>query len=152
MDVIQRAALLFDEVVVGIAVNTRKKPLLTVDERLLLLQKATAGIANVRAVAYPGMTISYAQQIGAQNLVRGLRNSSDFQVEFQMAIANRTLAPDLETVFFPSAPAHTYINSFLVREVAASGGNISPFVPASILEILQQILQRRLPSASLSME
>ncbi len=152
LDIIERASRLFDEVVVGIAVNSRKKPLLTAEERLMLLQKATADTSNVKAVAYQGMTLLYAHQIGAQNLVRGLRNANDFQLEFQMAITNRTLAPDLDTVWFPSVPAHTFINSSLVREIAASGGDISPFVPASIVEILQEILKKRLPFASLSME
>jgi pantetheine-phosphate adenylyltransferase len=143
-DMIRRASEMFDDVVVGIAVNTRKKPLLPVEDRLLLLEKVTAGLNNVKAVAYQGMTIEYARQIGAQSLLRGLRNPSDFQIEFQMAITNRTLSPDLETVFFPSAPAYTFINSCLVREVATSGGDITPFVPASVLEMLQDMLKRRI--------
>lgn len=142
LDIIQRASRLFLEVIVGIAVNTRKRPLLSVEQRQLLLETATRDLPNVKIVAYQGMTVEYAHTIGAQTLLRGLRNPSDFQIEFQMAITNRTLAPDLETVFFPSAPHYTFINSCLVREVAASGGEISPFIPASIKEILMDMLKK----------
>lgn len=146
MDIIERAARLFEEVVVGIAVNSRKKPLLTTEMRLQLIKEATAELANTTVVAYQGMTVDYAHKIGAQALLRGIRNPADFHIEIQMAITNTTLAPDLETVFFASAPTYTFINSCLVREVAASGGDISPFVPPKIVGTLKEILRQQLSS------
>lgn len=148
LDIIQRASQMFDDVVVGIAVNIRKQPLLSVEERLNLLQKSTAHLANVTSAAYQGMTIAFAHKIGATALLRGVRNPSDFQIEFQMAVTNYTLAPDLETIFFPSSPACIFINSCLVREVAASGGDITPFVPTTIIDTLQEMLKQKFPPKS----
>jgi pantetheine-phosphate adenylyltransferase len=142
LDIIKRASSIFDEVVVGIAVNPRKKPLLTVQQRLLLLQKATANLSNVSTTHYEGMTVAYARAIGATALLRGLRNPTDFQIEFQMAMTNRTLSPELETIFFVSAPAYAFINSCLVREVLSSGGDITPFVPESVLSTIYEMLKK----------
>ena len=97
---------------------------------------------------YEGMTVEFAHSIGANVLIRGLRNASDFQMEFQMAITNHTLSPELETVFLTSDPLYTFINSCLVREVAKSGGNIAPFVPESILKKLEGMLKERLKDIS----
>lgn len=146
MDIIERAVYLFDEVVVGVAVNIRKRPLLPTETRVKLLKEATSNLTNVSIVAYQGMTIEYAHKIGANVLLRGVRNPTDFHSEFQMAITNTTLAPDLETIFFASAPAYTFINSCLVREVAASGGDITPFVPKNVVDILKEILHHQLTS------
>ena len=143
MDIIQRVANIFQEVIVGIAVNTRKKALLTTEERLTLIQEATKDYSNVRPVAYRGMTIAYASEIGAHALIRGLRDPGDFHIEFQMAITNKTLASNLETIFFASRPEYTFINSSLVREVAASGGDITPFVPKNIVEVCKRMLDAK---------
>ena len=133
LDIITRAGKIFDSVIIGIAVNTRKKPLLTAEQRLELINEATSDLPNIIATHYEGMTVDYANVIGANSLLRGLRNPSDFHLEFQMAITNRTLAPELETIFFTSTPAYAFINSCLVREIAKSGGDISPFLPKSIV-------------------
>ena len=141
LDIIKRAAMIFEEIVVGIAVNTRKKPLFTVEQRVKLLEQATVDLPTVSATCYKGMTVDYSRLIGATTLIRGMRNTSDFQLEFQMALTNRALAPDLETVFFTSSPPYTFINSFLVREVVKSGGDVSPFVPETIVATLTQMLK-----------
>ena len=141
LDIIKRATLIFEKVIVGIAVNTRKKPLFTAEQRVQLLEQATIDLAMVTATCYKGMTVDYARVIGATTLIRGMRNTTDFQLEFQMALTNRALAPDLETVFFTSSPPYTFINSFLVREVVKSGGDVSPFVPEEIVVTLAKMLE-----------
>lgn len=141
MDIIQRASRIFDEVIVGVGVNIHKRPLLTADQRVYLLQTATSHLSNITVVSYQGMTVNYAREIRAQALLRGIRNPTDFHSEFQMAVTNSTLVPELETIFFASAPAYTFINSFLVREIVAAGGDVTPFVPPQIVSVLKDILQ-----------
>ena len=127
-DLIERAARLFDKVIVAVAANPKKAPLFTLAERVALAQQALATLPNVEVCSFDTLLADYAHRRGAQVILRGLRAVSDFEFEFQMAGMNRQLAPDIETLFLTPAEKYTYISSSLVKEVAALGGDISGFV------------------------
>ena len=127
-DLIERAARLFDTVIVAVAANPKKVPLFTLEERVSLAQQALAKLPNVEVCGFDTLLADYAQRRGAKVILRGLRAVSDFEFEFQMAGMNRQLAPDIETLFLTPAEKYTYISSSLVKEVAALGGDISGFV------------------------
>jgi len=139
MDVIARAARLLDKLVVGVAVNSGKAPLFSLDERVELVQAEMASIANkngtvIEVRPFQGLLIDFAREQRASMIVRGLRVVADFDYEFQMAGMNYRMAPDIETVFLMASERHQFIASRLVKEVAALGGNISSFVPPLTLE------------------
>jgi pantetheine-phosphate adenylyltransferase len=127
-DLIERAARLFDHVIVAVAANPKKVPLFALEERVSLAQQALANLSNVEVCGFDTLLADYARNRGAQVILRGLRAVSDFEFEFQMAGMNRQLAPDIETLFLTPAEKYTYISSSLVKEVAALGGDISGFV------------------------
>ncbi len=127
-DLIERAARLFDRVIVAVAANPKKAPLFTLEERVSLAQKALVNLSNVEVCGFDTLLATYARDRGAQVILRGLRAVSDFEFEFQMAGMNRQLAPDIETLFLTPAEKYTYISSSLVKEVAALGGDINGFV------------------------
>ncbi len=127
-DLIERAARLFDRVIVAVAANPKKAPLFTLEERVSLAQKALINLSNVEVCGFDTLLATYARDRGAQVILRGLRAVSDFEFEFQMAGMNRQLAPDIETLFLTPAEKYTYISSSLVKEVAALGGDINGFV------------------------
>jgi pantetheine-phosphate adenylyltransferase len=133
LDVIGRAAGLFDRLVVGVLVNPRKTPLLGVDERLAVIEETLAELPGagerLQVTSFDGLTVEFARRIGARFIVRGLRAVSDFESELQMAHTNRKLAPDVDTLFLMTALEHAYLSSTLVREIAAFGGDISRMVP-----------------------
>ncbi len=131
-DLIERAARLFDRVIVAVAANPKKAPLFTLEERVSLAQKALANLSNVEVCGFDTLLASYARDRGAQVILRGLRAVSDFEFEFQMAGMNRQLAPDIETLFLTPAEKYTYISSSLVKEVAALGGDVSGFVHPAV--------------------
>jgi pantetheine-phosphate adenylyltransferase len=144
LDVIGRAARLLDKLVVGVAISTGKGPLLTLEERVELVQAEIAGIATqngmvIEVLPYDTLLVDFARKIGASMIVRGLRAVSDFDYEFQMAGMNYRMAPDIETVFLMASETHQFIASRLVKEVAMLGGDISSFVPPLTL---QRVLQR----------
>ena len=139
MDVIARAARLLDKLVVGVAVNSGKAPLFSLDERVELVQAEMASIANkngtvIEVRPFQGLLIDFAREQRASMIVRGLRVVADFDYEFQMAGMNYRMAPDIETVFLMASERHQFIASRLVKEVAALGGDISSFVPPLTLE------------------
>jgi len=136
LDVIQRAALLFDEVIVSVAHNDQKRPLFERDRRVALIEEICADITNVRVLAFDGLVVDLAETENAVALIRGLRAISDFEFEFQMALMNRHLAPDLETVFLTPKEEYSYISSRLVKEVARLGGDIKKFVPEVVAKAL----------------
>jgi pantetheine-phosphate adenylyltransferase len=136
LDVIERAADIFDRVVVGVGVNTSKQPFLTVEDRLTALQASTGQLANVEIAPFEGLLVEFARSLGARLVVRGLRATSDFDYEFQIAMANRRLAPEIETVFLMTKWEHSFLSSSVVREVARLGGDYSGFVHASVAEII----------------
>ena len=136
LDVIERAAKLFDEVIVAVAVNEQKSSLFTADERAELLAGAVAGWKNVRVSRFDGLLVAFASQQGANAVVRGLRAVSDFEFEFQMALMNRKLDEQIETIFLMPAEKYTYLSSRIVKEISRLGGNVDAFVPASVARAL----------------
>ncbi len=143
LDVIHRAAQMFDRVVVAIARDSEKLPLFTVRERLALVRKAVRGIRNVAVDDFEGLLVRYARRKGATVLVRGLRAVSDFEFEFQMALMNRKLDARIETIFLMPKDEYTFISSRLVKEIAALGGNVSDFVPRGVERAMLQKLSRK---------
>lgn len=140
LDVIERAADIFDQVVVGIGVNTSKQPFLEVVDRVAALQASTGQLANVKVGQFEGLLVEYARRLGARLVVRGLRATSDFDYEFQIAMANRRLAPEIETVFLMTKWEHSFLSSSVVREVARLGGDYSGFVHPAVAEIIAKKL------------
>jgi pantetheine-phosphate adenylyltransferase len=132
LDLIQRGAKIFDELVVAILRNSEKVPLFSVDERLEMLRDCTQGWKNVRVESFGGLLVDFARNSGAQAVLRGIRAVSDYEYELQMAWMNRKLDPSLETVFMMPAGAYSYLSSRLVREIASLGGALEDFVPASV--------------------
>jgi len=132
LDVIRRAAALFDKVIVGVSVNPRKAPVFSTEERIEMLREALEGLDNVRVEVVPGLVVDFARQVGARVLVRGLRAVSDFESELQMASTNRALAPEVETVFFTTSPDYHYLSASLVCDIARFGGDVSEFVPPHV--------------------
>ena len=128
LDLVRRAAGLFDGVVIGIAASPGKTPAFSLDERINMAREVTTDVSNVEVQALDGLTVSFAQQHGIQVILRGLRAVSDFEFEFQMATMNRHLGPAVETLFLTPAEQYTFISSSLVREIAALGGDVSKFV------------------------
>ena len=142
LDVIKRATQIFPQVIVAVANNTGKKPLFTLEERVELLKEATKGIKGVSVDSFDTLVIEYARRKKINVLIRGLRVTSDFEYEFQIALTNRRLAEDIETVFLMPSEHHSFVSSTLLKEVASLGGDISSFVPAFIEKRLKQKLCR----------
>lgn len=140
LDVIHRAAALFDKVIVTVMPNAAKHPLFSLSERADQLRRVTADLPHVEVDCYDGLLAEYARKRQANAIVKGLRAMSDFEYEFQMALTNRKLNAEVETVFLTTKAEHMYLSSSLVKQVASLGGDISGFVPAAILpDILSKI-------------
>jgi pantetheine-phosphate adenylyltransferase len=129
VDIIQRGARIFDRIIVAILINREKTPLFSVEERVQMAREVFRDEPKVEVDTFDGLLVEFARQKGAQVIVRGLRAISDFEYEFQMALMNRRLKPELETVFMMPAESYTYISSRLIREVFALGGPIAGLVP-----------------------
>jgi pantetheine-phosphate adenylyltransferase len=137
LDLIERAAKLFDEVVVAVATNVEKSGgTFPVDERLALIREAVTGMKNVRVDTIEGLLVDYLRRIGARIVIRGLRALADFEYEFQFAHMNRRLAPGVDTVFFMTDERNHYVSSSLVKEVASLGGDVTGLVPAAVVTAL----------------
>ena len=134
LDIIRRASLLFDLVIVAVTVNHNKTPSFSVEERVELVRRCTESFSNVQADCCDGLLADYAKEKNACALVKGLRAVTDFEYEFQMALINKQLNPELETVFMTTSSAYMYLSSSAVRQVAGYGGDVSQFVPPQILE------------------
>ncbi len=137
MDLVRRAARLFDRVVVAIGAHPTRTPLFTVDERLDLLRVAAAALPNIEVTSFSGLLIHYCERIGARILIRGLRHGLDFEYELQIAQANADMSPEVETVFLPTSSKYGFITASLVREIASHGGDVSRYVPPNVLAALQ---------------
>ena len=137
VDLIQRGAKLFDHLTVAILVNPVKNPLFTVEERVEMLKEATAGIGNVSVAIFDGMMVDFARQQGATAVLRGIRAISDYEHEFQMALMNRRLAPEVETVFLQPAGRYSFVSSRMVKEVFSFGGDVGGLVPPNVLKRLR---------------
>ncbi|HXA45633.1 MAG TPA: pantetheine-phosphate adenylyltransferase [Candidatus Angelobacter sp.] len=140
-DVVQRAAKLFDRVIVAVAKNEGKKPLFSLQERLALVKEATAGMPNVEVDALEGLLVDYVVHKKAQVIVRGLRAVSDFEFEFQLALMNRKLNENIETIFMMPKDTYTFLSSRIVKEIAHLGGDVSPFVLPNVQLALRQKLK-----------
>lgn len=143
LDLIERGAKIFEELVVGILKNSEKVPMFSLPERLEMLHSLTAHLKNVRIEAFHGLMVEYAKSIDATCVLRGIRAVSDYEYELQMALMNRKLEPTLETVFMMPADKYSYVSSRLVREVAQAGGPVRGLVP----EVVEQKLRERLEPA-----
>jgi len=137
LDVIERACRLFDEVIVAVAGNDQKQPLFPLEARVVMLREAI-GPLNVRVAPMSGLLVEFAAAEKASAVVRGLRAISDFEFEFQMALMNRKLASEIETIFLMPKEEYTYLSSRIVKEIARLGGDISAFVPRLVAEALTQ--------------
>ncbi len=132
LDVVRRAAALFDKVIVGISVNPRKTPLFSTEERAEMVRESCREMEGVEVAVVPGLVVEFAREAGASVIVRGLRAVSDFESELQMASTNRALAPEVETVFFTPAPEYHYLSASVVSDIARFGGDVTPFVPEHV--------------------
>lgn len=132
VDIITRASKMFEHVIVAVLVNMAKTPSFTIDERIEFLKETLGDIPNVEVVKFDGLLADYARQRNASAVVKGLRAVSDFEYEFQMALTNKKLNPELDTVFLTSDSQYMYLSSSIVKQVASLGGDISNFVPACI--------------------
>ena len=136
LDLIERASLLFDDVIVAIGVHPTKNPLFTADERKQLIQEVTKHLPNVTVDHFDGLLIQYCMQKGAGVIVRGLRVATDFEYELQIAHANADLAPKIDTDFLPTRTNHGFVSSSLVREIASHGGDVSRYAPKAVCDAL----------------
>lgn len=143
LDIVRRASRIFDRTYVAISENPRKNPLFTLDERRALLEEAVQGIAKVEVGVFTGLLVQYAKTMKATAIIRGLRAVSDFDYEFQMALLNRKLEPDLETVYLMPSEEYSYINSTIVKEVAYLGGKLDCFLPPCVAKALQAKIHPR---------
>ena len=132
LDLIQRGSALFDKLIVSILRNEEKKVLFSVPDRIEMLNEVTSSLPNVQVGSFDGLLVDYAAECGASVILRGIRAVSDYEYELQMALMNRRLKPEIETVFLMAGEAHSFISSRLVKEVIRLGGNISGLVPPSI--------------------
>lgn len=138
VDIILRGARLFDRIIVAVLQNVEKTPLFSIEERVQIIREVFRGQANVEVEAFGGLLVDYARRRHASVIVRGVRAVSDFEFEFQMALMNRRLAADLETVFMMPAEACTYASSRLIKEVFSLGGSVSGLVPEAVEARLRQ--------------
>jgi pantetheine-phosphate adenylyltransferase len=136
LDIIERAAKLFDRVIVAVARNESKKPLFSLKERLALVQQAIAAFPHTEAATFDGLLVDYAEEHSVQAIIRGLRAVSDFEFEFQLALMNRKLNGRVETIFMMPRETYTFLSSRIVKEIASLGGNVDPFVPEYVKSAL----------------
>ena len=142
LDIIERASALFDEVVIAVLVNKTKKTLFTVDERLEMIAEVTTQYPNVRVDSWSGLLVDYCERHDVKAIVKGLRAVTDFDYELQMSQINLQLK-GVETLFRSTAPQHSFVSSSLVKEIATFGGDVAPYVPASIIAKLTARLASR---------
>lgn len=143
VDLIKRTAKLFPHVIVGVAPNPSKTPIFSHEERLELAKKVLAPIKHITVIGFTGLLVDFAQEHGAKAIVRGLRGVADFEYEYQLAGMNRHLAPELETIFLTTAEQYSFVAANLVREVAALGGDVSPFVHEEVAIALRERLSSK---------
>lgn len=132
LDIIERAVLLFDKVIVAVTTNPAKSPLFTINERIEMITSVIESMENVEVDSFDDLLVNYASSKNAIAIIRGLRATSDFEYEFQMALVNRKLSDRLVTVFLMPNEKYTYLNSTIVKEIASFGGDVSRFVPTEI--------------------
>ena len=138
LDITTRASRLFDKVVIGIFTTPEKRLMFTTEERVAMAKRAVAHLSNVQVKSYDRITVDFAKEIGAQVMVRGLRMVTDFEWEFEMAMMNRLLSPDLELVCFMASQQYQFLSASLIKEVASLGGDITTLVPKHVAEALKK--------------
>ncbi len=142
IDLIKRAQEIFSEVIVAVAHNPHKKPLFSLRERVAMLKKATADLKGIKVYDFDGLVVDYARKQKAKVLIRGLRMISDFEYEFQMALTNRKLSPDIETIFLMPQESYSYLSAKLLKETASLGADLSCFVPDFVERALKRNLRK----------
>ena len=143
LDIIERAASIADELIVGVLQNKQKSPLFSVEERVTMLGEVTKNMKNVRVVPFEGLLIDFAEQMDAKVIVRGLRAITDFEYELQMSQTNRKLNSDVETIFLTTSLDYSYLSSTTVKEVASFGGDITQFVPGFVAEKITEKIKEK---------
>lgn len=144
LDIIERAARISDELIVGVLQNKAKTPLFSVEERVIMLREVTKNLKNVKIIPFEGLLIDFAKQMDAKVIVRGLRAITDFEYELQMSQTNRKLNSDIETLFLTTSLDYSYLSSTTVKEVASFDGDIEQFVPKIVAEkVTEKIKERR---------
>ena len=143
IDIIKRAANMFDKVIVGVFTNEKKTPIFSIDERIELLKEVTEHLNNVEIVGFNGLLAQYCEEHGVDAIVKGLRAVTDFEYEFQQALTNKRLNPQLETIFLTAESESMYLSSSMVRTVASLGGDISNFVPEMIHDRIVERLYKK---------
>ncbi|WP_029505218.1 pantetheine-phosphate adenylyltransferase [Lachnoclostridium phytofermentans] len=143
LDVIKRSAKIMDELVIGVLANSSKTPLFTVEDRVKLIECVVKDIPNVKVMAFDGLTVDFAKKLGAKFLIRGLRAITDFEYELQIAQTNHKLDEEIDTVFFTTSVEYSYLSSSIVKEIASYGGDISKFVPKSIIQVIYDKYNRK---------
>jgi pantetheine-phosphate adenylyltransferase len=137
LDIIERAAALYDHLIVGVGVNTDKTPFLPTQQRVEALKECTQHLPHVEVRAFDGLLVEFAREQNCRVLVRGLRAVSDFDFEFRVALANRRLAPEIETVFLLTREEHSFLASSVVKEIARLGGDYRQFVPSAVARLIE---------------
>ena len=143
LDIIRRASILFDQIVVGVLHNSAKSPLFSVEERVNILEKATRDIPNVVIRPFDGLSVNFARENHARVIIRGLRAVTDFEYELQMSQTNQRMKPDIETMFLTTSIEYSYLSSTTVREIAAFGGAVSQFVPEAVEIALREKMKEK---------
>ena len=138
LDVIRRASVSFDRVVVGVLQNSAKSPLFSVEERVNMLSEVVSDIPNVRVESFGGLLIDFARQNGVKTIIRGLRAVTDFEYELQIAQSNRKVAPEIDTVFLTTSIDYAYLSSSIVKEYASFGVDVEQFVPAGVVDRIKE--------------
>lgn len=138
LDIIKRSSELFDTLIVAVLNNRTKNPLFSADDRVKMIESVTSDLNNIKVQTFEGLLVDFAKETGAHILVRGLRATSDFEYELQMAQTNRTMAPQIDTVFLTTDLKYAYLSSSIVKEVASFGGDISHFLPESIIPLVKE--------------
>ncbi|MEB2313848.1 MAG: pantetheine-phosphate adenylyltransferase [Sorangiineae bacterium] len=138
LDLVERAAKLFDHVIVAVGVHPTRQPLFSAAQRLALLEKLCAPFPNVTVSSFDGLLVNFSRDVGARVIVRGLRVGTDFEYELQLAHANADLCPEVDTVFLPTRATYGFISASLVREIASHGGDVSHYAPPEVCEALRE--------------
>lgn len=142
LDIIRRSSTMFDEVIIAVLNNSAKTPLFSAEERVRLIEKSITDLPNCRAVYFSGLLVDFVQQQGATAVIKGLRAISDFEYEFQMALLNKKLNPDIETLFMCTNANYSYISSSIVKEIAGLGGDFADLLPKEIYEDVKQKIEK----------
>jgi pantetheine-phosphate adenylyltransferase len=142
LDIVNRSLQVFDELVLGLAVNVSKTGTFAIEERMEMLETVLGHDSRIRVATFDTLTVEFAKQIGAQVVIRGVRAMSDFEYEFEMALMNRHLQPEVETVFMMASQEYLYVSSSRLKELVRFGRNVDEFVPASVAKKLEERLGR----------